>query len=302
MLKEHIQELLDGSGFAPKVFWGDEELPPQFWQSMTVAVMMGSPCAVVLRRAQEQSEEFWTKLAPVLAMARKSIWPIICLEGDWKAGKPAITKAVSKEKFWPVAQKNRWVWEHPGLSKSTLGAELDRFSAKHGLRFGQGVKQVLVDSLPTVTIALRHELDKILLLAGEDKIIQLTHLDAMSRENPFDLFEFLRFVQTPATRHKAWNRILNDPAMASGDMLFPFSAVLIREARQLWQLAVGEDDKVQLYPRLKDEKKRLATQLGTARISMLWELALRADTDVKTGRLRPAQVLEALVKDVQRLW
>jgi len=90
--------------------------------------------------------------------------------------------------------------------------------------------------------------------------------------------------------------------MAGGDMVFPVSSLLLREARQLWQLLHGEDAKVHLYPGLKAEKKNLAKRLGPERISRFWDMVLKADTDIKTGRLKPAQAMENLVKDAARLW
>jgi DNA polymerase-3 subunit delta len=303
LIKDRVAELLCHSeGFSPKTFWGDEDLPAGYWQALTVPVMMGPPSAVVLRRAQDQSEEFWSKIASALAMARTSIWPIFCLEGDWKAGKPSLPKHILKGKYWATAQAKGWIWEHPGLTRNTIGQELDRFAAKHGRILAPGVKKHLSEVLPLSTIALRNELDKILLRAGDATTITLAHLDALTREDPFDIFAFLRGLQNSAGRRAAWDRILNDPAMASGDMIFPISALLVREARQLWQLAQGEDSKVVLHPGVKAEKKKLAQRLGLPRISRFWDLALKADTDIKTGRVKPAQAMENLIRDVQRLW
>ena len=303
LIKDRVAELLEGSdGFAPQVFWGDEDLPARYWQSLTMPVMMGPPRAVILRRAQDQGEDFWTKIESALAMARTTIWPMLCLEGEWKAGKPAIAKHIAKGRYWTVARTKGWTWEHPGLSRNTIGLELDRFATRHGLAFAPGVKKHLGESLPLSTIALRNELNKILLRAGDDTTITPAHLDALTTEEPFDIFAFLRGLQTPAGKKAAWDRILNDPAMASGDMIFPISALLVREARQLWQLAHGEDGKVIMHPGVKAEKKKLAQRLGPLRIGRFWDLALRADTDIKTGRLKPAQAMECLIRDVQRLW
>jgi len=47
---------------------------------------------------------------------------------------------------------------------------------------------------------------------------------------------------------------------------------------------------------------RLAHRLGPARIARFWDLALKADTDIKTGRVKPAQAMENLVRDAQGLW
>lgn len=303
LIKDRVADLLhDSGGFAAKFFWGDEELPAEYWQALTVPAMMAPPTAVVLRRAQEQGEEFWSKVSSILAMARSSIWPMFCLEGEWKAGKPAVAKHITKGKYWAVAQSKGWIWEHPGLSRNTIGQELDRFAAKNGRALAPGVKKHLCEVLPLATIALRNELDKILLRAGDATTITLSHLDALTQEEAFDIFAFLRGLQHPNGRRVAWDRVLNDPAMASGDMIFPISALLVREARQLWHLAHGEDSKVSLPPGMKADKKKLAQRLGPARIGRFWDLALKADTDIKTGRVKPFQAMEALIRDVQRLW
>mgnify|MGYP003585114951 FL=1 len=302
LVRDRTAELLEGRGFASRVFWGDEELSDRYWQTLTVPSMMGPPNAVVLRRAQEQADEFWARLEPLLAMARPSVWPIFCLEGEWDKGKPRTPKAVTKGKFWAAAHKRGWVWEHPGLTRANIGQEIDRFAARHGLTFAPGVKKTLAESLPLATIALRGELEKILLLAGDAKTILPEHLAVLDTEDPFDLFSFLRSLQSPQGRRQAWDRLMNDPAMASGDMVFPVSSLMLREARMLWHLLHGEDGKVQLYPSLKAEKTGLAKRMGPKRISRFWDLVLKADTDIKTGRLKPAQAMENLVKDAARLW
>lgn len=302
LLKDRIGELLEGQGFAVRTFWGDEDLPDRYWQTLTIPSMMGPPNAVVLRRAQDQDEEFWSRMESLLAMARPKVWPMFCLEGEWKSGKSNTSKTITRHKCWTAALKRGWIWEHPGLSRATIGQELDRFASRHGLAFAPGVKKALAESLPLSTIALRGELEKILLLAGEEKTIQPAHLTALEVEEAFDIFSFLRSLQTPAGRRNAWDRLLNDPAMSGGDMVFPVSSLMVREARQLWQLLHGEDSKVQLYPGLKTEKKRLAQRLGAARIGRFWDIVLQADTDIKTGRLKPAQAMENLVKEAARLW
>lgn len=302
LIKDRIAALLHGSDFAAKTFWGDEELPSDYWQALTVPAMMGPPNAVVLRRAQDRDAEFWTRLEPVLAVARTSVWPIFCVEGEWKSGKSSPPKTMTKGKFWTVALKKGWVWEHGGLSSATIGAELDIYAQTHGLRYAPGVKNTLASSLPLTTIAFRNELDKLLLLVGPQNEIRPEHLEILNSEDTFDIFAFLQSLQSPTGRRNVWKRLMNDPAMAGGDMIFPISSLLVREARLLWQLLHGDDGKVNLYPRLKSEKKRMAQTLGPARISRFWDMALKADTDIKSGRLKPAQALENLIRDAQRLW
>lgn len=188
------------------------------------------------------------------------------------------------------------------MNRRNIGRELDAFAQEHGLTWGPGVKKVLVESLPLTVIALRHELEKILLLLAGEAVVTLEHLAAVQSEHEFDIFSFLRALQTPSGRKSTWETVLNDPAMTSGDLLFPITALLIREARILWLLAHDEDARVNLYPSLKREKKTLAKKMGPKKIGQIWDFALQADTDVKAGRVRPDQALERLVNHVQRLW
>lgn len=301
--KDQVRVLLDQEPlFAPKIFWGDEELSATYWQTLTMQALIGPKNAVVLRRADEQKEEFWTQIESALARPRTSVWPIFCLEKEWKSGKPSLPKAITKGKYWAVAQKNAWIWEHPGLTKASLGTEINRFAQRHGLSFAPGIQKKLCESLPTSSIALRNELEKIHLLAGDATTITAEHLDALIADSPFDIFVFLRQLQNPATRPAVWSRLVHDPALANGDMIFALLALVVREARQLWHLAHGEAEKVHLYPNLKNEKMRLAQRLGPKRISMLWDIAIQAETDIKTGRVKPAQAQDAFVRDIQDLW
>lgn len=303
LIKDRIAELLrQDLNFASKIFWGDEELSAHYWQALTARALMGPQHAVVLRRAHEQKEEFWVQIEAILARPRKSAWPIFCLEGEWKTGKPAVSKIITKGRYWSLALERGWMWEYPGVSRANIGIELDRFSRAHGLSFAPGVKKKLAESLPLTTIALRNELEKILLLAGEATLIRPAHLDALIQDSPFNIFAFLRNLQNPATRPAVWARVFHDPAMSSGDTVFPLLALLIREARQLWQLAHGEAEKVSLPPSLKAEKIRIAQRLGPKRLSQFWDIAIRAETDIKTGRLKSAQAMETVLREVQHLW
>lgn len=302
LLKDRIAELISSSEFTAKIFWGDEDLTKEYWQALAVPRMMAPPNAVVLRRAQEQNVEFWSKISATLATARTAIWPIFCLEGEWKTGRPALPKHIATSKFWNVAQAQTWIWQHPGLTTSTVGQEVDRFMTTHGRKLAPGVKQQLCMALPLSTIGLRNELHKILLLAGDETVITPAHLTALIKEDPFDIFGFLRDLQNPKTRCVVWGRLFQDPALANGDLVFSTIALLVREARILWHLAQNEDGKVNLPPRVKADKKHMATRLGPGPIGRIWDLALKTDTDIKTGRARPDQAMENLIRGVQDLW
>ena len=53
MVREKADSLLSSASpaFVRRVYWGDEDLAPGFWEDLTVQSLMAQPKAVVLRRA-----------------------------------------------------------------------------------------------------------------------------------------------------------------------------------------------------------------------------------------------------------
>lgn len=89
---------------------------------------------------------------------------------------------------------------------------------------------------------------------------------------------------------------------SDSDLLFPFSALLLREARILWQLAAGDDQNVTLPSFIKSAKVSLARKLGLPAIGRIFDMVLDAEQGVKSGRLDPEQALNWLVTELLGLF
>ena len=74
------------------------------------------------------------------------------------------------------------------------------------------------------------------------------------------------------------------------------------ESKITRQLTGPEADHVHLPPVVKDNKIRLARALGRAKIISIFDLLVRTETDVKSGRAEPEQALELLVVNLGRLF
>lgn len=85
-------------------------------------------------------------------------------------------------------------------------------------------------------------------------------------------------------------------------MLFYFLTMLVREARILWQLALGEEKVVGAPPFALDRKRPLAQRMGPDRLAVIWDLALEAELGVKSGEHSPDQAFERLLAGMAELF
>ena len=303
-LRTHIRLALEQTGttWENKVFWGDEDLPPSFWQAISVPNLMGPPRALVLRRAHGLKVEFWKNLSSHLKGFKQSIWPFFCLEGAWNKNKVTIPKTIQARPYWKVATHKKWIWQDPGLTRSNLPQEVNRWAATRQVTFEPGVLQSFCQSLPLETFALRNELEKLSLHLGSRTTVTPADLTLFEHPMDMDMFTFLRSIQDKRQSLQSWKKILVDQGTSGSDMLFPFLGLLTWETRTMWQLAAGEDNEVRLPSSIKSMKKNMASRLGLTGLARIFDLLLDAETSVKSGRRTPDQALEFTVQELMRVF
>lgn len=302
LIKRQIKEQLNacGSKWKQKFFWADEELPADFWESLTLSGLLPENRAVILRRAENLLAEDWKKFLPVLSSYHPRIWPFFCLEKEWSKNKPSIPAVLTKQKFWQLAQQKKWIWQSPGLTRSHLPAYLQKWAQSRGLSFQQNALQTAASLLPLDCTALEKELGKLELLVQEE--IGEKDLEIISFQPEIDIFAFLQSLQHPKDSLKAWRKVLSNQIGSSNELIFPFLGLVLREARILWQLLSGEDKQVRLPPQIKSSKKNLAQRLGKNKIAEIWTLILEAEAGIKSGERSPDQALEAFINGLMHLF
>lgn len=305
LTRRHIAAQLQdfgGSGWKQQVFWADDDLPPAFWEALTLSGLMEESRAVVLRRAHTAKIDFWKQLLPVLGAFNPKVWPFFCLEGEWSRGKPKIPAALTKLKFWQIADKKKWVWSSPGLTRTTLRTHIGTWATSNGFEFAPGAAELATQILPLDMLALDNELAKLKLLLADRHTIQNEDLSVVSFQPDLDIFSFLSALQRKGGALEVWRKVLAEQVGTSSEMVFPFLGLMIREARILWQLAVGEEQAVRLPPWVKKEKSELARRLGPNRLSSIWTLAVETEAGIKTGRRTPDQAMDRFVSGLMALF
>ncbi len=297
LLKMQINRILESSGQAnwqKKTIWLDEQdQEDNLWKALNLPSMTGPPRAVILRKCETLPDSFWPGMSSVLNGFRPSIWPFFCYESEWKYGKLRISSKLSAQKFFKFARRKKWIWEFPGLTRKNIGRYIVQQFRDKGVEPGPGVIEHLSLLLPLVSHGINVEIDKLALLVHPEKTILKEHLGAVDSQLDMDIFAFLQGIQSGRNTASAWNKIFKEQ-LRGEQMLFPFLGLLLREARILWHLATGQDNKVKLYPGVRQQKLALAGSLGQARISFLWELALEAESGVKSGQVSSDQALDNL--------
>jgi len=278
------------------VYWGDEELPPAFWEHLNLPGLFAARRALVIRQAHALSAAVWKRLSGALASPKDHCWPFFCLEVAWEKGQPKLPAHMAKLKCLAHADSRGWIWRHAGLDDRSLRAFVQKEIQARKLRFEQGALELLCAGLIPDASAVAAELDKLELaaaggLVSADLAAQAVYVP------PFDIFRFLRLVQGGKTQ-SAWTDVLRARRENEG-LLFPLLGLLIREARLMWQLLQGES--VRTHPAELDAKRKLAVRLGYGGLANLFRLLFLADLSVKSGERQPEQALDALVADMSLL-
>lgn len=305
LIRMQIDRMLESSGqkkWQKKTIWTDDQDNEDIlWKSLNIPGIFGPPRAVVLRHCQSLTDKFWTDISPVLSGFRPSIWPFFCFESEWKKGKPGISAKLSKKKYFRFARGKGWIWEFPGLTRKNISRYILQKAEKLGIKPGPGVVEDLCAMLPLDSQGVDMEMEKLALLAQPEKILSKKHLLAVSSQPDIDIFSFLQKIQNGKNMSEAWNKIFREQQKGK-EILFPFLGLLLREARILWQLSTGQEDKVSLFPGIKKQKAALARSMGQMKISLLWDLALEAESGVKSGMVSTGEAMDSLTAKLFKLF
>ena len=291
------EQVSAGGAWQRHVYWGDEELPPAFWEHMNLPGLFPVRRALLIRQAHELPAAIWKRLSNVLASPKDHCWPFLSLEMAWEKGQPKIPLHIAKLKCLAHADSRGWVWRHAGLDERSLRALVQKEIKGRKLRFEQGALERLCAGLIPDASAVAVELDK-LELAAPDGLVSAALAAQAAHVPDFDIFRFLRLVRGGEVQ-SAWIDVLRARLKNEG-LIFPLLGLLIREARLLWQLLQGESVHVR-YPAELDAKRKLAFRLGHEGLTRLFKLLFLAALSVKTGARESDQALDALVADLSLL-
>ncbi len=305
LLKRQIHKLLqphDPDSWEITTLWSDDaELDQKLWKALNIPNMMGPCRAVVIRNCHTFQEARWKALAPALKGFKSGIWAFFCMEGEWDKRKPRVPACLEKQKFYKIAREKGWIWQFPGINRQNLPRYLKQRALESGLVLESGVQDKLVQILPLDSRGVDQELEKLLLLAGQSGMVLMEHLDVVEPRSHLDIFTQLQKIQQGQSIARVWHKLFLDQQTGQ-DGLFPFMGLLLREARILWHLATGQEDKIYLYPGVRNEKIRLAGRLGPEKIALMWDMVLEAEAGVKSGAVLQDQALENLTAGMYRLF
>lgn len=304
LIRDHIGQVLaeQGEAWQRKTFWADEDLPEAYWEVYTQGSLLQEKTALVLRQAEQLTEKTWAKHRALLSRFRSAIWPFFCIEKEWAKGKPSVPAALTKQKFWALAQKKSWIWRHPGLDHKAQQEYIRSWLEQRGLQIDARLLARAAALLPLEAAGLKNELAKLELAAGEGSKVEPGHLEVISFEKEMDIFGFLQALQKGGDELEIWKKIFQNRFAADGEMFLPFVHLLLREARLLWQLAGSGEAQVALPPQVKKAKSAMARHMGRKRLAAIWPILLEAEAGVKSGEWSQGQALELLVTRLRHVF
>ena len=313
LVRAHIEAALDAappesgggllgggpaSSWERHAFWGDDPLPPAFWEHLTLQGLFGTPKAVIVHNAQNIPADTWKKISAAVSSPNAETWPFFCLYVAFERGKAKIPAHIASLACMRFAEQKGWMWSSPGLDERGKTLFIGNEAKRRGLTFAPGALEAVASRLPLDATTIGTEMDKLALTAANNEISRES-ADILDHEAEPDVFSLIRNLQQKRGNLAVWEQALASER-GSDSMAFAFLAMLAREARQLWQISLGEP--VRLPPQVLSAKTALARSLGLAGIAKLWHLALEADKGVKTGERTPDQALDALLASLSLLF
>lgn len=303
LIKNHIGTLLQNNApesgtWHRQAFWGDDQLPPAFWENLTLQGLFGTPQALVVRNAHNIPADTWKKISAAIARPNALAWPFFCLEVAFERGKPKIPAHIQKLPCFQFAMKKQWVWTMPGLDAREKRIFIQQQCRDFAIKLAPQTLDKLALALPDDATAIVCEIKKLALALPTGGQITPEMTQLVSHTPDIDIFTFIKALQQ-SNASTVWREVFR--SQETGDaLLFPFLGMLMREARQLWQLLSGEE--VKLPTTILSAKQQLARQIGYAGLTRIWELALEAERGVKTGERSLDQAMDALVAGLSHIF
>jgi len=295
---------LQGETWRRFFFWADEGLTPSFWEHLTLQGLLATPKALIIRNAQILTADTLKMLSkallplagtPTNSLPSPLIWPLICLEVTIEKGSAKIPAHITKLPCYEEAEKRGWLNITQGLSATTLPAFIRSEAKRQGLSLRPEETDLLAHSVPPDAAFIASELARLALLADSEGRLPKNAATISAQAQEVSIFELMRIVQQNTDAPAAWKQILEDK-LSGENMVFAFTAILLREARILWQSLAGPAP--YLPPQVALQKKIAAETLGYSGIARLWELALQTDKGIKSGERSSDQAFEMLIADL----
>ncbi|MFO7817904.1 MAG: DNA polymerase III subunit delta [Thermodesulfobacteriota bacterium] len=300
----HVKQLVaeqGGPNWLTEIFWGDEEqVPEKYWSALSQPDILGNSKALIMRNADSLPESFWKSLTRHLSAFKKNIWPVFCLEKEWKANKPSVAAAIKKRKYWEVAQNKKWIWDHPGLNARNTAGYLKKWADDHELQIDPQALKILLEHAPGDKYTLDNELAKLTLYLGEQKKITPADLAPLNSHAEMDIFACLKALQQ-GQNATVWAKIFAENEKNSG-FVFQMLGLMARETRILWQLVTGQEKQIKMPAFILNQKKQLARQINTGMLTLMWNRILETELKIKSGRLPPEQALEYLISGMEKIF
>ena len=293
-----------GGAWQRFVFWGDDGLGPPFWEHLSLQGLFAAPKALIIRNAQLLTADILKTLSKALLplagtatapLPSPLLWPVLCLEVAIEKGNTKTPTHIASLPCYIEAEKRGWLDVTQGLDAAALPAFIRAEAQRQGLCLHSEEAALLARALPPDAACVTSELAKLSLLADSKGHLPKHAITTAVQTQEVTIFELMRFVQQNRDAPAAWKQILEDK-LSGENMVFAFIAILLREARILWQSLAGPAP--YLPPQIAQQKKIAAEALGYGGIARLWELALQADKGIKSGERGPDQAFEMLAADL----
>ncbi len=281
------------------VYWGDEGLTSEFWQTLTISSLDARADFIIVRTAEKLDSETWKRISETLGTLREEVFIVFCLEVDWEKGKPKIPAIISNQMCFTFSEKKGWNFRLAPLTAESLPKYIRKAMAERKLQASNEILEMLSTMLPPFASAVDNTFDQ-LLLGVENATITKEDLANISMNSEgLMVFEFIKNLENNKP-FDLWRELLLDAGSAK-DVYFALVANLTTQARQMWQILFN-DDVVGIHPYVLQLRTQMARKMGQKRVGYLFLLLREAELSIKSGKKDIVQAMEELLYDLSILY
>ncbi|MGL4722705.1 MAG: DNA polymerase III subunit delta [Desulfovibrionaceae bacterium] len=270
-----------------KTYWGTEELPTLFWDTIQTASFFTNPHIIILRKANELSPTVWKTLSNVVSHIQADRILFFFIESK------LVPKHIKELPCYQHARAKKWIIEKTKLTKQTIPFFIQQYITSKGFHIERKTLEYLSKVLPQDAYAITTELDK-MMIYSDGSTLSTSHLDTILSYTPeHTIWNLLDIMQD----NKNISSLLSTVENTS---FFLFSSLLQKDLCVYIQFIMGEPPN--LAPFLYKQKEKIASSLNIENVQTIFSILSETEYKIKIGNITEKQALEYALISIQKIF
>ena len=262
------------------VFWGNEILQREFWDSISCNSLLSKPKMIFIRATQKISKEDYLTIENRV-LHNNSIFCLFSIEQE------TIPSHICESILYKTAEESGQIHKQKTITRKNIVQYIKEYCQEKGFSIEQQALKYICDLLPCTLSSIHNECNKYMLYSENNYIDINTVIETTSYHAEYTIWQFIDAIFNGEDIISLWHALLEQ------NSFFTISSMLQRELRIAGGLLSKESIPIQSF--LKDQKSKRAKQLGYEGIAEIFLLLSGIEQKIKSGEITENQGLEYII-------